>query len=235
MSLLELQDVCKRGREGRTERALLADVTLSVEAGELAVVWAPKRPGCSTLLRIAAGVEAPDGGTVRFDGRDLASDVEELRGVQIGYVQRSLRGAEGRSVLSLTAAGLLAHGVASSRASDAAHAALARAGAEHCAALAAGELSEEEAVRVALARALALAPRLVVVEEPIAGASLRQRDEILRLLRALADEGLAVLAGTADATGLTGADRAFSLDEGRLQASSTPRLAPVLPLRRASG
>ena len=65
MSLLELKDVCKRGLEGRRERVLLADVNLSIDAGELAVVWAGKRPGCSTLLRIAAGVEAPDSGSVR--------------------------------------------------------------------------------------------------------------------------------------------------------------------------
>lgn len=228
-----MQDVCKRGREGRRERVLLENVTLSVEAGELAVAWAPKRPGCSTLLRIAAGVEAPDSGTVRFDGRDMLSDGEELRGIQIGYVQRSLRGGEGRSVLSLTSAGLLAHGLAPSRANDAALNALERAGAEHCAKMSAGELSEEETVRVALARTLALQPRMVIIEEPIAGVSLKARDEILGLLRSLANEGIAVLAGTADATGLTGADRALSLDEGRLSASATPELAPVLPLRRA--
>lgn len=235
MSLLELRHVCKRGREGRRERVLLQDVELSLDAGELAVVWAPKRPGCSTLLRIAAGVEAPDSGTVRFDGRDLATDGEQLRGVQIGYVQRSLRGAEGRSVRSLIAAGLLAHGVTPSRAGEAAHDALARVGAEHCATLTGSELGEEESVRVALARTLALRPRLLIIEEPTSGVSLLARDQILRLLRTLADEGLAVLAGTGDATGLTGADRALSLQNERLHASSTPELAPVLALRRANG
>lgn len=233
MSLLELTGVFKRGREGRRERVLLDDVSLAVESGELAVVWAAKRPGCAALLRVAAGVEAPDSGTVRFDGRDLARDAEELRGVQIGYVQRTLRGSEGRSVLSLTAAGLLAHGLAPTRASDAAYDALARAGAEQCATLSAGELNEEETVRVALARALTLSPRLVIVDEPIGGVTGPQRDGILRLLRSLANEGVAVLAGTADATGLTGADRTFSLEDGRLIASGTPELAPVLQLRRA--
>lgn len=232
MSLLELRGVCKRGREGRAERVLLNDVSLSVQAGELAVVWAPKRPGCSTLLRVAAAVEAPDSGTVRFDGRDLSVDAEQLRGIHIGYVQRTLRGTEGRSALSLTAASLLAHGLAPSKAEDAAHAALARAGAEHCASLSAGELGEEETVRVALARALALAPRLMIIDEPIGAVSGPQRDRILRLIRSLADEGIAVLAGTADATGLTGADQALSLQDGTLTASSTPELAPVVALRR---
>ena len=235
MSLLELKDVCKRGVEGRRERVLLAEVNLSIDAGELAVVWGAKRPACSTLLRVAAGVEAPDSGSVRFEGRDLASDGEQLRGVQIGYVQRSLRGGEGRSVLSLLAAALLAHGISPSRARDAAHVALTRTGAEDCAALNAGELGEEESVRVALARTLALQPQLVIIEEPIDGVSLRGRDQILGLLRSLANEGITVLAGTTDATGLTGADRALSLDDGRLSASEKPELATVLALRRANG
>jgi ABC-type multidrug transport system ATPase subunit len=234
MSLLELREVTKRGREGRRERVLLEHVTLSLDAGELAVVWGPNRPGCSALLRVAAGVEAPDSGTVRFDGRDLARDGEELRGVQIGYVQRSLRAAEGRSVLSLIAAGLLAHGLPPSRAHDGAHDALARTGATHCTNLAAGDLSEEETVRVALARTLALQPRLVIIDEPIAGVTLLQRDQILGLLRTLANEGTAVLAGTADASGLTGADHALSFEDGRLT-TSTSELAPVLQLRRAKG
>ena len=235
MSLLELKNICKRGREGRRERVLLDGVCMQVDAGELAIVWAPKRPGCSTLLRVAAGIEAPDSGTVRYDGRDLTHDGEQLRGVQIGYVQRSLRGGEGRSVLSLIAAGLLAHGVSPTRAKDAAHVALERTGAEQCAGLTASELAEEEIVRVGLARTLALQPRLVIIEEPIAAVSLIQRDKILGLLRTLANEGITVLAGTTEATGLTGADRTLSLDGGQLRASGKGELAPVLPLRRANG
>jgi ABC-type cobalamin/Fe3+-siderophores transport system ATPase subunit len=235
MSLLELRTVSKRGREGRRPRVLLDEVSMAVGAGELAVVLGSNRLDCSTLLRIAAGLEIPETGMVLFDGRDLTRDGEELRGVEVGYVQRTLRGTEGRDVLSLIATGLLAHGMAPSRANETAHAALERVGAESCAALSAVELGEEESVRVALARTLALQPRLVVIDEPITSVAPLQRDELLRLLRSLAQAGVAVLAGTADPVGLSGADRAFSLDQGRLQTSSEPRLAPVLRLRRATG
>ena len=165
---------------------------------------------------------------VLFGGQDLARHGEELRGVQIGYVQRTLRGGEGRSVLALTAAGLLAHGVSPSQATEGAHTALERVDAESCATLSPGELGEQETVRVALARTLALQPCLIVVDEPITGVTPRQRDEVLGLLRRLTREGVAVLAGTADPAGLSGVDRAFSLDRGRLVASSEPQLAPVV-------
>ena len=170
-----------------------------------------------------------------FEGRDLADAGEELRGVQIGYVQRALRSAQGRSALSIAAEGLLAHGVHPSRAERAADEALARVGAEQCALLSVSELGEHETMLVALARTLALKPSLLVIDEPIGGVTLLQRDEILRLLRRLTNEGLTVLAATAEATGLAGVDRAFTLHDGRLAASSTPELARVLPLRRAHG
>ncbi len=235
MSLLELEGIHKRGHEGRRERPVLRDVSLHVEAGEMAVVWGPRRSGSSTLLRIAAGLEAPDAGSVRFEGRDLAEAGEELRGVRIGYVQQSFRSAEGRSVLSLVTAGLLAHGLPATRAREGAQAALARVGAEHCLTLSLPELDEQETLHVALARTLTLRPRLLVIDEPIKGVTLLQRDAILRLLRSLANDGLAVLASTADSTGLTGADRALALDEGELRASREPTLAPVVPLRSANG
>jgi ABC-type sugar transport system ATPase subunit len=94
------------------------------------------------------------------------------------------------------------------------------------------ELDAGEATRVALARALVLEPSLILLDDPIRGVDLGERDSILSLLRSLADEGIAVLAATDDATGLSGADRALSLSEGVLRGEHTPHLAPVVPLRR---
>jgi ABC-type sugar transport system ATPase subunit len=89
---------------------------------------------------------------------------------------------------------------------------------------------------VAIAGALVLNPALLVIEEPTRGVDLLERDAILALLRALADEGLAVLMSAGEATALSGADRAVSLADGVLRGSLAPELAQVLPLplRRAS-
>jgi len=65
------------------------------------------------------------------------------------------------------------------------------------------------------------------------GVDLAVRDEILALLRALADEGIAVLYSATDTAALTGSDRALSLAKGSLGGElEMPRLAPVVPLRR---
>jgi len=234
MTLLALDRVRVRHSEGGRERMVLRDVSLDLDAGELAVVWGLRRSGRSTLLRVAAGLAAPDAGTVRFDGRDLAAHRERLLGDGIGYVQRRLRWAEGQSVLDQATGALLARGLAPSAARMRARAALERAGAERCAGLRLGKLDAGEAVRVALARALALEPRLLVVDEPTKGVDLMERDEILRLLRSLADGGMAVLASTGDSAALSGADRTLALSDGELRGSVTPELAQVVPLRPAA-
>jgi ABC-type lipoprotein export system ATPase subunit len=234
MTLLALEHVRKRCRQGLHERLLLDDVSLEISSGELVAVWGLRRSGRSTLLRIAAGIERPDSGLVRFDGRDLADGGEDVLGEGIGYVQKTLRAGEAESALEKVMVSLLARGLARGAAHARAAAALERTGAAHCAALEPRELDLGESVRVALARTLALNPRVLVIDEPVNGVEMLERDGILRLLRSLADDGVAVLASTGEATALSGADRALALGDGELHGSPSPELAPVLALRRSA-
>ena len=232
MTLLELDSVSKRYPRPAGERSVLCGVSLTLARGELAVVWGLKGSGRSTLLRIAAGIEHPDAGTVRFEGRDLARAAEELLGGGIGYPERTTRAAEGQGVLEQVMVGLLARGVCAKHARAVAVTALQRVEAEHTAPQRLAALDEGESVRVAIARTLALSPSLLVIDEPTRGVDLLERDEILTLLRSLANEGIAILASTSESTGLAGADRALTLNEGELHATPPAELATVLPLRR---
>ncbi|HEV3047038.1 MAG TPA: ATP-binding cassette domain-containing protein [Solirubrobacteraceae bacterium] len=234
MSLLELQRVAKRYREDQLERVVLRDVSLSLDAGELALAWGLRGCGRSTLLRVAAGVEAPDAGVVCFDGRDLSSHGDELFGAGVGYCQRLLPSGS-QVALELVLMPLLASGVAPAQARTRARAALERTDAIDCARRRLSALDTAETVRLSLARVLAHEPRLIVIDDPIQGVELLQRDGLLALLRSLADDGLAVLASTTESTALSGADRALTLSDGELRGLPHRQLAPVLPLRRAGG
>jgi len=235
MSLLALERVGKRYREGQLERVVLREVTLELSSGELMVVWGLRGSGRSTLLRLAAGIEAPDAGVVRFDGRDLASRREQVLGAGIGYCQKTLPRNASQPVLDLVMVSLLASGASPPSSRSRAREALERTGAAGCAARRLGGLDTGETVRVALARVLALAPRLLVIDEPIQGVDLLERDGILSLLRSLADDGLAVLASSSESAALSGADRTLTLSEGQLRGPPASELATVLPLRRAAG
>jgi predicted ABC-type transport system involved in lysophospholipase L1 biosynthesis ATPase subunit len=194
MSLLELQAVTKRYRSGQRELNVLNGIDLQVEPGELVVVWGPRRSGRSTLLRIAAGIETPDSGSVCLEGQPLG---ERSIGTGVGYVAKTLRANEEQGVLDQVAAVLLARGIGVRKAREHARTALERAGGTRCAAMGVAELRGAEALRVAIARTLALGPKVLVVDEPaeqLAGAevALTLRDGQLHGPRR--DQGATVLA-----------------------------------------
>lgn len=233
MSLLALKNVSRHMRHGAHERIVLRDVSFELHRGELVAVWGVRRSGRSTLLRIAAGIDPPDGGEVRFEGRLLRAGGAQVLGSGIGYCRRPSGRGEAREVLDELVFGQLARGVTRPAARRRAHAALTRTGVQHCGAHNIHELDGGEAVRVTIARTLVLSPSLLVIDEPVKGVDLLERDSILALLRSLADEeGIAVLMSAGEATALAGADRALSLAGGQLRGSVAPELAQVLPLRR---
>jgi ABC-type lipoprotein export system ATPase subunit len=213
---------------------VLREVSLTLEAGELAVVWGQRHSGRSTLLCIAAGIEQPDCGVVRLRGTDLARLRGGALGDEIGYCRRPSVSLQGGHAVDEVMGALLARGIGQPGARAAAAAALKRTGADQCAGLRSPELDSGEAIRVALARAIVHEPALIVVDEPTKGVELMERDGILSLLRGLADEGIAVLASTSEPAGLSGADRTLALDDGVLRGPPARALAPVVPLRRSA-
>jgi ABC-type lipoprotein export system ATPase subunit len=238
MSLLELREVCKRRAHGGREVLVLSDATLRIDAGELVGVWGLRGSGRTTLLRLAAGIDAPDAGVVRFDGRDLAAHGERLLGREIGYCQKSFSGAPSQPAIEEVLLGLLVNGVRGRQARTRAREALERAGGEHLGTRCVGELDSDERVRLAIAHALALEPRLLAIDEPVAGVELDRRDEILALLRRIADEGVAVLMSVGELSGLRGADQSLTIGDGHLSGSPKRGLQPVADLdlrRRANG
>lgn len=230
MSLLRLEHVSKRYR--RLERVALDDASMTIERGEMVTVWGERRSGRSTLLRIVAGIDAPDTGVVLFEGRDIHEPGSEALGHGIGYCRRTLRATAGQHVIDLLAASQFGRRVPRSLALERAWKALDRVGAKDCANRTPVELNGEDTVRIAIARALASDPRLIVVDEPTVGVDLMSRDDVLALLRSLTDDGIAVLASAGDGTGLLGADRVLALRKGKLRGEAIPELAPVAHLDR---
>lgn len=233
MNLLAIDSVGKTLCDGARRVSVLRDVSLQIDRGEYAVVWGLRASGRSTLLRIAAGIEPPDSGAVRFEGRDLNAGGGAL-GDGIGYCQKRFGSGECRGVRDQVTMGLLARGTQPARARMLASTALERCGALELARARIGELDRAETVRVALAHTLTLDPKLLVIDEPTNGVELMARDPLLQLLRGIADEGIAVLASAAEPAGLSGADRTLALSEGQLRAGLEPELAQVVPLRRTA-
>ncbi|HZV75009.1 MAG TPA: ATP-binding cassette domain-containing protein [Conexibacter sp.] len=231
MSLLRLERVSKRYRRGRRDVVALDDVSLTIDAGELVAIWGVPRSGRTTLLRIAAGLEQPDGGAVQFGGRVLPGGHDEGLAPGVGFVQVDLTAVGGESILDHVAMPLLARGEAPELARERAMLQLERVGAAGCAGLQSRELEPTEHVRVAIAQALVTTPRLLLVDDPTRHVDLLEREAVLLLVRSIADGEVAVLMTTGEAMGVSGVDRALTISGGVLRAEAAADGGNVVALR----
>jgi putative ABC transport system ATP-binding protein len=220
MTLLSLDGVTKRYARGYREFPALDEVALDVESGDFVAIWGASRSGKTTLLRVAAGIEAPDAGTVAYRGEDLArlSRRERARLLlsEIGCVWQTGRITRGLSVLDHVALPRFkARGHTQARRE--AHDILERVGVRQSAQARWHELTDGERTRVALAHALIRRPKLLLADEPTANLNLIEREQVLGLLRSIAEEaGVAVVMTAPDAPNLLQSHRLMSLDRGRL-------------------
>jgi len=220
MTLLSLAGVTKRYARGYREVEALAGVDLDVQPGDFVAIWGGSRSGKTTLLRVAAGIEAPDDGSVLFDGRDLATrsrrDRSRLLLTDIGCVWQTGRITRGLSVLDHVALPRFkAHSHAQARRE--AHEVLERVGVPQAATARWHELTDGERTRVALAHALIRRPRLLLADEPTANLNMIEREQVLGVLRSVAEEaGVAIVMTAPDAPNLLQSHRLMSLDGGRL-------------------
>jgi ABC-type ATPase involved in cell division len=238
MSLLRLEGVSKRYRRGRREVVALDDVSLAIAPGELVAVWGMPRSGRTTLLRIAAGLEQPDEGEVRFADCTLADRHHDGLRAGIGFVHLGSAATGGESILDDVAMPLLARGAPPEVARGRAMLQLERVGAAACAQLQPRELEPTERVRVALAQALVTSPHLLLVDDPTRHVDLLEREAVLLLVRSIADGSVAVLMTTGEAMGVSGVDRALTISGGVVRAETAAALANVVALhggRQRSG
>lgn len=234
MPVLALDRVTRRHRVGRERIDVLDAVSLEVWPGEIVAILGPHRVGKTTLLRVIAGIEAPDVGSVRLDGEQigaLPASARTRRLRAVGFAPKTWRVARGKPVLDHVALPLLAEGRPLVTALAKAHEALERAGAAHCAGAMADDLAPGDETRVALAQALVREPRLLLVDEPGVMAAADERDELLRLLRAIAaeDPRRALVMTARDVAGVAGAGRVLTLDDGVLRGAGEPPSADVVP------
>jgi ABC-type lipoprotein export system ATPase subunit len=228
--LLALETVSKSYWRGPHELRVLVELSLEMYAGELTVVWGKRGAGKTTLLKIAVGLETCDRGSVRFAGADLAcmSEGEHARLMRerIAWVRHSGPHSELRMLdyVALPLLPSLGHRGAYSRALDA----MMRMEIGGCAECYWRSLSDIERALVEIARGIARSPSLLLVDDPTANLGVREREELLALLRALADDGVGVLMTAPEMNEMMAAHQFGWLSGGRLIASATA--SPCAPL-----
>ncbi len=241
VTLLALTDVSRRLRDGARELVVLDRVSFDVQEGELVGIYGERRAGKSTLIRVAAGLQAPDRGSVEFDGADvgrlsMAARARLRRRGGLALVSCGEVGplAGGQPVIEHVALPLTNDGLTLRESEGLARPVLERIGVAALAHLHLGRLSLSDRIRVELACALVREPRLLLVDEPAVLPGPSDSREMYALLRSLAKSGIAVVIASEDMAALAGVQRFMTLSDGRLRCTDSRRRVIPFPAR-ASG
>lgn len=217
--VLELRDVVKHYR--LTEEICAVDgVSLKVEPGEFVGICGPSGAGKTTLLLLAAGMLAPERGSVIFEGIDLATLSKQQRArhwlQNVGLIRQTpLLG--GGSALKQTCVKLLADGYSLREARPIARPWLDRVGLGKRAEHSPRQLSMGERQRVAIAQALVNEPHLILADEPTGNLDSTRGAQILGLLQEISHERkVPAILVTHDQQAERYVDRILTLKDGHL-------------------
>ena len=217
------------------KRRVLDDVSVALLPGKVTVILGPNGAGKTSLIRLLAGLIAPETGSVTLDSAPLTSLGQQERALQIGYLPQNGAPAWNVSARELVGLGRLPHRsrfAAPTPVDDAAiDAALAVTDAGHLGGRAVDAMSGGERARVLLARVLAGEPRWLLADEPLASLDPAHQLDILALLRAQAERSIGVVAVLHDLTQAARlADQIVLLKGGRLIAAGSPADVLTAPL-----
>ena len=199
---LAVRDLAMRYPNGHTA---LTNLNLAVNAGEMVVVLGSNGSGKSTFMKCVVGLNRPTNGSIEVAGRDLAQlSGKDLRigRLPLAIISQNANLVKRRSVLANVCCGTLgrhrtwatALGRIPKSEIESSLGFLDEVGLLHLAHQRAGTLSGGQAQRVAVARALAQRPQVLLADEPVASLDPEAADEVMQLLRRLAtDDGLAVV------------------------------------------
>ena len=216
--MIEVDGVTKR--YGDTDA--LCDVSVNVPDGSLTALLGPSGGGKTTLLRVIAGLEAPDTGGVRMDGRDVTRVPVRRRG--IGFVFQHYAAFKHMSVADNVAFGLTVRRRPRAEVRARVAELLELVGLSHLASRRPDQLSGGQRQRMALARALAVEPKVLLLDEPFGALDARVREELRSWLRRLHDEvQVTTLFVTHDqGEAMEIAEQIVVVNHGRIEQSAPP-------------
>jgi ABC-type lipoprotein export system ATPase subunit len=218
--MIDVRHVSRTFHIAGTDVHAVRDVSLEVPRGQFLAIVGRSGSGKTTLLNIIAGLDRPDSGQVFLEGREISRfgdrDLTELRRHTIGFVFQSfgllplLSAAENVELaLRIAGAGVRERGERTRRLIE-------RVGLAARAHHRPYELSGGEQQRVAVARALATEPAILIADEPTGELDSTTGAQIFELLREVADSGVTVITATHDPFVIEHVDRVLEMFDGRV-------------------
>jgi sulfate transport system ATP-binding protein len=203
--------------------AALDGISLEVPDGSLTALLGPSGSGKSTLLRVIAGLEGPDSGTVEINGQDATGVPPQRRG--IGFVFQHYAAFKHMTVRDNVAFGLTVRKLPKAQVGEKVDELLGIVGLSGYQDRYPNQLSGGQRQRMALARALAVEPRVLLLDEPFGALDAKVRTELREWLRVLHERVpvTTILVTHDQEEAMSVADRIVVMNEGRIEQVGHPR------------
>lgn len=205
---------------------VLRDVNLSLDRGEVLIIVGPSGGGKSTLCRTVNRLEPIDSGRIIFDGRPLPVEGRELarHRADVGMVFQSFNLFAHKTILQNAALGPVnVRKTAKAQAEEQAMDLLRRVGIQSQARKYPAQLSGGQQQRAAIARALAMRPKLMLFDEPTSALDPEMVKEVLDVMAGLADDGMTMIVVTHEmGFARSAGDRVAFMADGQITEASSP-------------
>lgn len=228
--LIKLDRISKVFLTDDVETHALADVDLQIERGEYVSIEGPSGCGKSTLLSILGLLDTPSAGAYHLDGRSVEAlaqaDRARVRNREIGFIFQSFNLIGDLSVYENVELPLTYRGMGVAERARRTHEALERVGMAHRARHLPSHLSGGEQQRVAVARAVAGEPLILLADEPTGNLDSKSGESVMALLEELHDVGATICMVTHDPRYARCAERSIQLFDGCIVPQPIEAVAP---------
>ncbi|MEM8667111.1 MAG: ABC transporter ATP-binding protein [Planctomycetota bacterium] len=216
--MLQIESISKNYTRGRNTVHALRSTSIEVEAGEFIAIVGPSGSGKSTLLSMIGGMLSPTSGRVLLNGESLyeisVKQRSRLRNEKIGFLFQSFNLVSYLNAIENVQLPMTLYGTDRMNQHNQAKHLLERFGLGERLDHKPTELSAGQQQRVAMARTLAMGPKLILADEPTGNLDPESRDMILKTMHDLCDEGRTIILVTHDTAVSASAHRVFHIADG---------------------